>query len=64
VDHRYDAATGRLEVAIEGVWVLVDPSTLVAVPAPDGNAHACYARSWLRNRMTPVIRCVILPGEA
>jgi hypothetical protein len=34
VDHRYDAATGRLEVAIEGMWVSVDPSTLVAVPPP------------------------------
>lgn len=64
VDHRYDAATKRLEVAIEGVWVPVDPATLVAVPTPNGSAHACYARSWLRNRMTPVLRCVILPGEA
>ena len=64
VDHRYDAATRELQVLIEGTWIAVDPATLVAMPTPDGGAHACYGRSWLRNQMTPVVRCVILPGEA
>ena len=64
VDHRLDPATRRLEVGIEGVWVPVDPARLVSVPSPDGAAHACFERRWTRNRMTPVVRCVILPGEA
>lgn len=63
VDHRYDAVSLRLEVLIEGAWVPVDPAALLSVPTPDGRAHACYGRSWLRNKMTPVVRCVILPGE-
>ena len=26
-------------------------------------AHACFWRSWREGRMTPVIRCIILPGD-
>ncbi len=53
VDHRYDPETGRLEVGIEGLWVLVDPAKLVSVPSPDGSAHACYERNWMLRKMRP-----------
>jgi hypothetical protein len=64
VDHRYDPRSRRLEVGIGGSWVPVDPAKLVAVPSPDGAAHACFEWNWTGRRMAPVIRCVILPGEA
>lgn len=64
VEHRYRRDAGQLEVLIDGKWIAVDPATLVAIPTPDGRAHACYGRSWTNNVMTPVVRCVILPGEA
>ena len=64
VDHRYSREAGQLEVLIDGRWIAVDPATLVPIPTPDGQAHACYGRSWTNNVMTPVVRCVILPGEA
>ncbi len=63
VDHRYNPETRRLELGIEGVWVPVDPAKLVAVPSADGAAHACFERHWMLRKMTPVVRCVILPGE-
>ena len=63
VDQRYDAETGRTEVEIDGAWVPVEPDELVNVPSPDGVAHACFWRSWREGRMTPVIRCIILPGD-
>ncbi len=63
VDHRYNPETRRLELGIEGVWVPVDPARLVAVPSPDGAAHACFERHWMLKKMTPVVRCFILPGE-
>ena len=66
VDHRYDRETGRLELGIEGVWVPVDPDKLVSIPSTDGSAHACYKRRWSEEgkKIAPLIRCVILPGEA
>ena len=64
VDHRYDPGTRQLQVLIEGAWLRVDPATLVTASTPTGGAHACYGRSWLRKKMTPVVRCIILPGEA
>lgn len=63
VDQRYNPATHRLEIGIEGAWVPVDSAKLVTMPSPDGSAHACYSREWLKRKMTPVVRCVILPGE-
>ncbi len=64
VGHRNDPGSGRLEVEIDGRWVPVDPASLVAVPSPDGEAHACFWRHWMARTMTPMIRCVILPGES
>ena len=64
VDHRYNPATGRLELRIDGVWVPLDPATLLAVPSPDGAVHACFEWRWMPRDMIPVVRCVILPGEA
>lgn len=63
VAHRYVSATQRVEVRIDGVWWPVENATLVALPSPDGMAHACFARLWMNRQMTPVIRCIILPGE-
>jgi hypothetical protein len=63
VDHRYNPEKRRTEVGIDGTWVPVDPAELVPVPSVDGSAHACFERRWARGKMTPVIRCVILPGE-
>lgn len=63
VDHRYNRETGRLEVGIEGVWVMVDPDKVVQTPPTDGSAHACFERHWMLKKMTPLIRCIILPGE-
>jgi len=63
-DHRYDRATGRLEVEIAGTWVPVDSRAVLSVPAPDGRAHVCWWRHWtISGSMTPEIRCVILPGD-
>lgn len=63
VDHRYDPESHRLEVGINGVWVPVDPAKVVAVPSPDGAAHACFERHWMVRKMTPLIRCIILPVD-
>jgi hypothetical protein len=63
VAHRYDRETHRLQVRLEGAWWPVATAALLSVPSPDGMAHACFERRWLRGRMTPVIRCIILPGE-
>jgi hypothetical protein len=63
VDHRYNPEKRRTEVGIDGTWVPVDPAELVPVPSVDGSAHACFERRWALGKMTPVIRCVILPGE-
>lgn len=64
VDHRYDARTGALEVAVEEVWVQVDPRAVLPTASPDGDAHACFWRWWMVRKMTPMIRCVILPGDS
>lgn len=64
VGHRYASGSGRLEVEIDGRWVAVDPGALVAVPSPDGEAHACFWRHWMARTLTPMIRCVVLPGES
>lgn len=63
-DHRYDPASGRLEVRVAGMWVPVERSALLPVPSPDGRAHVCWWRHWtIHKTMKPEIRCVILPGE-
>lgn len=63
-DHRYNPQSRRLEVGIEGMWLPVDPNTIVQTPSADGNAYACYQRRWFRGtKMPPLVRCVILPGE-
>lgn len=64
VDHRYAPRSGRLEVAIEGTWVAVDPRAILPVASPDNSAHACFWRWWMVRKMTPMIRCVILPGNS
>ena len=62
--HRYNPQSRRLEIGIEGLWLGVDPSTIVATPSPDGRAYACYEYRWLDGKkMPPLVRCVILPGE-
>ena len=58
-----DGVGGRLELGIGGVWVPLDPATLLTIPSPDGRAHACFEWRWMLRDMTPVVRCVILPGE-
>ena len=63
VDERYDPQTQRHEIGIEGVWVPVDPAKLLSVPSPDGFPHACFERVWIGRQMTPIVRCIILPGE-
>lgn len=62
VEHRYDPKTGQLE--LEGTWVVVDPRAVLPMSSPDGNAHACFWRWWMVRKMTPMIRCVILPGNS
>src|SRR4051794_18172413 len=64
VEERYNPLTHHTEVGIEGQWVPVDPAKLVNVPSPDGAAHACYERYWMLQKMTPIVRCIILPGDA
>ena len=54
-------AVGGIEVAIEGRWVPVDASALLAAPTPDGGAHACYRRLLVFGVEILRIRCVILP---
>jgi hypothetical protein len=63
-DHRYNPQSHRLEIGIEGMWLPVDPNTIVQTPSADGKAYACYERRWLQGmKMPPLVRCVILPGE-
>ena len=63
VPQRYNAQTRRTEVGIDGLWVPVDPDKLVSTPSADGAAHACFWRRWEEGKETPVIRCIILPGN-
>jgi hypothetical protein len=63
-DHRYNPQSHRLEIGVEGFWLPVDPATVVPTPSADGNAYACYAYHWLnKQKLPPLVRCVILPGE-
>jgi hypothetical protein len=64
VSYRYEPQTGRLEVQIEGTWIAVNPATLLPIPSPDGQAHACFWHTWQGQKMMPMLRCVIMPGEA
>lgn len=64
VDHRYNPGTRRLELSLDGVWTPVDPARVVLVASVDGAAHACFKRFWQLGRMIPIVRCVVLPGEA
>lgn len=63
VGHRYNRATGRLELDIQGVWVPIDTAKLVPALSPDGLAHACFDHHWMLKR-SPVVRCIILPGDS
>jgi hypothetical protein len=63
-DHRYNPQSHRLEIGIEGMWLGVDPATIVTTPSADGKAYACYEYRWaLGQKLPPLVRCVILPGE-
>ena len=64
VESRYNPQSRRLELGIDGVWAPVDPGKVLPIPSADGNAHACFARLWRKGEMTPLFRCIILPGEA
>jgi hypothetical protein len=64
VSHRYNLETHRLEVGIDGMWVPVDPATLVPTPSPDGSTYACFKRRWFgMQELLPFVRCVILPSD-
>lgn len=63
VDQRYNGQSRQLELGIGGNWYPIESSKLLSVPSPDGQAHACFERHWRERRMTPVFRCIILPGE-
>ena len=53
---------GEPGVQINRLCVEIPWNRVLATPAPDGRAHACWHRVW--PEPTPIIRCVILPGEA
>jgi hypothetical protein len=53
----------QLELGIGGNWYPIESSKLLSVPSPDGQAHTCFERHWRERRMTPMFRCIILPGE-
>lgn len=61
--HRYQPKVGRLEIEVEGRWLLVDQAAVVDVSSPDGEAHACYQRLSVFGVEVLYVRCVILPGE-
>lgn len=62
VSLKRDLVSGGVEVAIDGEErVPVDASALLAVPSPDGKAHACYSRLQIFGARGLKIRCVILP---
>jgi hypothetical protein len=63
VDQRYNGQSRQLELEIGGNWYPIESSKLLSVPCPDGQAHAGFERHWRERRMTPVFRCIILPGE-
>lgn len=61
VKHRFVGRT--LEVFVQGVWVPVNRSVLLAQPSQDGSAHACFVIRWnLEQKPDPELRCVQQPG--
>jgi hypothetical protein len=59
---RRNPRTKGEEVDIEGIWVPVERDKILSTPSPDGKAYACWWRSWTGHTLTPMIRCIILPG--
>ena len=60
---RTNAETGEQELLLGESWTTIDWAKVLPDPSPDNGAHACWWRSWEgRDRMVPVIRCIIMPG--
>jgi hypothetical protein len=63
VSVRTNDETGDQELLLGESWTKVDWAKVLPDPSPDSKAHACWWRSWEGNdRMTPVVRCIIMPG--
>ena len=60
VAYRLNAETGREEIEANGRWWPVEHDKMLAMPTPDGGAHACWSNPIGR----PLFRCIILPGMA
>jgi hypothetical protein len=60
VPYRLNAEAGREEIEANGRWWPVEHDKVLALPTPDGGAHAC----WRNPRGKPEFRCIILPGLA
>ena len=65
VPYRLNGETGQEEVEVNGRWWPVDPGKLLALPAPDGHAYACWSpgpdHPYLSVPATPNFHCIILP---
>ena len=53
---------GTLGILIDGRCIAIPWQQVVNTPSPDNRAHACWVRILLVPH--PIIRCVVLPGEA
>jgi hypothetical protein len=60
VPYRLNASSGREEIEVEGRWWPIEYENVLALPTPDGEAHACW--SSLGDQLQ--FRCIILPGMA
>lgn len=64
VPMRHNSETSTLELELGGLWIPVDWSKVLDRPSPDGAAHTCWWRSWYARKLTPMIRCIILPSAS
>jgi hypothetical protein len=60
VPYRQNASSGREEIEVEGRWWPIEYENVLALPTPDGEAHACWSSLGYRLQF----RCIILPGMA